>query len=110
MSQLIPLADGRLFWAGNISEENVRGNSPRYPIVLGEVDRETGLLVRETVRALDDLQPGESPHLTLSNFYIRQDREDGYLRLFMTRLFANDFREEGRVDWTADAMVYRISV
>ena len=110
MSQLVPLADGRLFWAGNISKENARGNSPRYPIVLGEVDRETGLLIRDTVTALDDLRPGESPHLTLSNFYIRQDREDGDLRLFMTRLFANDFREKGRIDWTADALVYRVSV
>ena len=110
MSQLIPLVDGRLFWAGNVSPQNVKGNSPRYPLVIGEVDRETGLLIRDRTSVVDDLQPGESPYLTLSNFYIRQDREDGDLRLYMTRLFAQDFRENGKHDWTADAMEYRISV
>jgi BNR repeat protein len=109
-SQLIPHSDGRLFWMGNLCTENPRGNSPRYPIVLAEVDRDSGLVVRDTVTAIDDRQPGESPHLTLSNFYVREDRPTGHLLLHLTRLFAHDFREADTIDWTADAMQYRIAV
>ena len=109
-SQLIPLADGRLFWMGNISPENPRGNAPRYPLVLGEVDRKTGWLIKETLTVIDDRQPGDSPHLTLSNFFVREDRASGGLALHLTRLFARDFRLERRPDFTADALLYRIDV
>lgn len=109
-SQLIPHADGRLFWMGNISKENPKGNSPRYPIVLGEVDQRTGFLTQNTVSILDDRKAGESPYLTLSNFYAREDRETGDLLLHMTRLFAQDFRVDGITDWTADSLIYRIDV
>jgi hypothetical protein len=107
-SQLIPHSDGRLLWMGNISKENPKGNRPRYPIVYGEVDPNSGLLIRSTVASIDDLQPDESPYLTLSNFYAREDRETGDLLLHMTRLFAQDFRVDGNTDWTADSLIYRI--
>jgi len=110
MSQLVPYSDGHLFWVGNVCAGNPAGNSPRYPIIIGEVDRERGLLVRESVAVIDDRAPGESPHLTLSNFYVREDRATAHLVLHMTRLFAQDFRREGAIDWTADALVYRIAV
>lgn len=109
-SQLIPHSDGRLFWIGNISEKNPKGNSPRYPIVLGEVDLDNGLLKRDTVSVIDDRKTDESPYLTLSNFYAREDRENGHLLLHMTRLFAQDFRIDGAIDWTADSLIYRIEV
>ncbi|NLF23985.1 MAG: exo-alpha-sialidase, partial [Lentisphaerae bacterium] len=109
-SQLIPLADGRLFWMGNISPENPRGNAPRYPLVLGEVDRKSGWLRKETLAVIDDRQPEDSPHLTLSNFFVREDRASGGLALHLTRLFARDFRLERRPDFTADALLYRIDV
>ncbi len=109
-SQIIPYSDGRLFWVGNVCAENPKGNRPRYPIVLGEVDREAGLLIRDSVNIIDDRQPGESQYLTLSNFYVREDRETGELLLHMTRLFAQDFRREGKTDWTADSLLYRIAL
>lgn len=108
-SQLIRHTGGRLFWAGNLTPENPRANRPRYPFVLGEVDRCSGLLIRDTVAVVDDRQPDESPHLTLSNFYMREDRESGELILHLTRLFAHQL--EGQpLDWTADALQYRITV
>ncbi len=109
-SQLIPYSDGRLLWMGNISEENSKGNSPRYPIVIGEVDLKSGQLIRDTVVAIDNRKADESPHLTLSNFYVREERESGHLLLHMTRLFARDFRTDGSTDWTADSLLYRIEV
>ena len=108
-SQLIPWRDGRLFWIGNICERNPAANAPRYPIVIAEVDRETGLLIRDSVRVIDDRQPGESEKLTLSNFYAREDRETGHLLLHLSRIFAHDFDPAG-MDWTADALLYRMSV
>ncbi|OGV83874.1 MAG: hypothetical protein A2340_12235 [Lentisphaerae bacterium RIFOXYB12_FULL_60_10] len=109
-SQLVPWKDGRIFWLGNIAPENPCGNSPRYPFVIGEVDPRSGNLRRETVRRIDDRAADESPHLTLSNFYAREDRVTGELLLHMTRLFAKDFRKDNTVDWTADAQLYRIGV
>lgn len=107
-SQLVPLADGRLVWLGNICAANPKGNGPRYPLVVGEVDRADGRLLRDSVVAIDDRGEDESPYLTLSNFYVRQDRGSGDLLLHMSRYFARDFRVDGRTDWTADALLYRI--
>ena len=109
-SQLIPWHDGRLFWMGNISATNPRGNSPRYPLILGEVSLRTGLLIRDSVSIIDDRREGEHERLTLSNFYAREDRETGHLLLHMTRLFATAFLPDGKPNWTADALLYRITV
>ncbi len=108
-SQLIPCQDGRLVWMGNICRDNPAGNSPRYPIVLCEVDRCTGRVNRQSQTIIDDRREGEGPDLTLSNFYVRQDRRDGSLLLHMTRFFARPRAgDAGQPDWTADAMLYRI--
>ena len=105
-SQLIPYSDGRLLWMGNLNERNSQGNRPRYPIVLGEVDRDSGCLVRESVAAIDDRREGEDDQLTLSNFYARQDRETGDLLLFLPRFFAGS-RDQG---FTADLIEQRIAI
>jgi hypothetical protein len=91
---------------GNLNERNSQGNRPRYPIVLGEVDRDSGCLVRESVAAIDDRREGEDDQLTLSNFYARQDRETGDLLLFLPRFFAGS-RDQG---FTADLIEQRIAI
>lgn len=101
-SQLLAHSSGSLYWLGNITPSNPRGNLPRYPLVIGEVDRHSGLLIRESVRTIDDRAPDETEKLFLSNFYAREDRETGEIVLHMTRLFARDVR-----DYTADALLYR---
>lgn len=103
-SQLLKHSSGRLFWLGNITPENARGNRPRYPFVVGEVDRRTGLLLNDTIRKVDDRQAGESEIVTLSNFYARENRETREIDLHMTRMFA--FPD----GWEGDAMLYRIPV
>lgn len=108
-SQLIPHSSGRLLWMGNISPGNPVSNAPRYPLVLAEVDRRTGLLRRDTVTVIDDRKPGESKTLTLSNFCVREDLETGDLLLHMTRFFASPARAR-KQDWEADALIYRIGI
>jgi hypothetical protein len=103
-SQLVRHSSRRLFWLGNITPHNPRGNRPRYPFVIGEVDRRTGLLLRASVRVIDTLQPGEDPALSLSNFFAREDRRTGGIAVHMTRLFA------GAGPWSGDAFLYHVPV
>jgi hypothetical protein len=101
-SQLLRHSSGRLYWLGNLLKSNPRGNRPRYPFVLGEVDRKSGLLLRDSVRTIDDRAPDEDERLTLSNFFAREDRQTREVVVHMTRLLA---LPEG---WRGDAMLYRI--
>jgi hypothetical protein len=103
-SQLLRHSSRRLFWLGNITPANARGNRPRYPFVIGEVDRRSGLLRRGSVRTVDTLQAGEDPVLSLSNFFAREDRQTAEIAVHMTRLFA------GNGPWSGDAFLYRVAV
>ncbi|MDB6127873.1 MAG: hypothetical protein JWM35_1769 [Verrucomicrobia bacterium] len=107
-SKLVMHSSGRIFWIGNITPDNPTGNSPRYPLVIGEVDGTTGLLRKGTLRIVDDRRPGESESLQLSNFAAREDRETGEIVVTLSRLFE---RTKGPTrDWTSDAYLYHIPV
>jgi hypothetical protein len=103
-SQLLRHSNGRLYWIGNITPENAKGNRPRYPLVIGEVDLISGLLQKETVRVVDTRREGEDEMLTLSNFYAREDRVTREIVIHMTRLLA---LKDG---WEGDAFAYRVGV
>ncbi|MEY2880259.1 MAG: hypothetical protein RLZZ15_2639 [Verrucomicrobiota bacterium] len=108
-SQLVPHSSGRLFWIGNIVPQNPAGNQPRTPLVIGEVDVRSGLLRRDTVRVIDERQPGDSPLLALSNFSAREDRETAEIVVNLSRLFERSPPEPDR-DWTSDAYLFRVPV
>ena len=82
---------------------NPKGNRPRYPFVIAEVDKASGLLKQATLRQIDTRQPGEHEILTLSNFYAHEDRVTHDIMLYMTRLFAHN---DG---WEGDGMRYRVT-
>ena len=103
-SYLLPHSNGKLYWLGNITPENPKGNRPRYPFVLAEVDRVTGLLRQDTVRQIDTRQNGENDILTLSNFFAHEDRESKDIVLYITKLLA---LPDG---WEGDGLRYRIPV
>lgn len=107
-SQLITHSSGRLFWLGNIRPENPTGNRPRYPFIIGEVDRRSGLLDQGSIRVVDDRGPNESTALQLSSPSSREDRETGEIVLNLTRW--SEFSKDATHDWTAHAYLYRIPV
>ena len=103
-SQLLRHSNGKLYWLGNISPTNPQGNRPRFPFFVGEVDQDSGLLIRASLIKVDDRQPRESELLALSSPYAREDRETKQIALHMTRMFA--FPD----GWRGDAFLYRIDV
>jgi hypothetical protein len=103
-SELLRHSNGKLYWLGNICAVSPHGNLPRRPFYVGEVDQDTGLLIRDSLIKVDDLEPGDADILMLSNFYAREDRATRQIALHMTRLFA--FKD----GWMGDAYLYRIDV
>jgi hypothetical protein len=94
---------GKLLWFGNLAAHNPRGNSPRHPLVVGEVDESSGLLVKNSVVPIIERGPNDTNDVQYSNFYVRQDRETGDMVLHLSPLRAGNHR-----DMTADAMIYRL--
>ncbi len=107
-SQLLAHSSGRIFWMGNITPANPSGNGPRYPFIIGEVDRRSGLLDKGSIRIIDDRHPDDGALLALSSPSSREDRESGEIVLNMTRWGAHSVG--ATYNWTADAYLYRIPV
>ena len=108
-SQLLHHSSGRLLWIGNLTADNPRGNSPRYPLVVAEVDRTSGLVLRDTVTAVDDRGPDETEALTLSNFHALEDRQTGELLVTLPRYFAHA-APDPTPDFTADLTLLRCAL
>lgn len=81
MSSLIRHSSGRIFWVGNISPENAFGNSPRFPLVIGEVEPESLQLIRGSVVVIDDVSEADRKRgrLDLSHVHLLEDRLSGEL-------------------------------
>jgi hypothetical protein len=103
-SQLLAHSNGKLYWLGNITPANPRGNRPRYPFCLVELNRKSGRPMRDRVLQIDMMQEGDDPTLSLSNFYAREDRESHEICLHMTRLVTP------ATGWRGDALLYRVTV
>lgn len=101
-SQLLRHSNGKCYWIGNIVPENPRGNSPRYPLVIGEVDPASLLLLRETIGVIDTKGPDDDESLQLSNFLAYEDRTDGTITLDVTRIMTKP------PPWRGDAYTYHI--
>ncbi|MFV2067029.1 MAG: sialidase family protein [Pirellulales bacterium] len=114
-SQLLQHSSGRIYWIGNISPVNPRGNHPRYPLVIGEVDRKTLRLRQETLCTIDDRRPEDRERMQISNFFAQEDRETDEIRVIVSPLFRNPpppntTGHPPPLDWTADLWVYRVVV
>jgi hypothetical protein len=77
MSTLFNHSSGRCFWVGNISDTNCQNNSPRWPLVMVEVNTQTLKLIRSSLVTVDtqhqeDLSRGR---LDISHVTLLEDRE-----------------------------------
>lgn len=101
MSQLLKHSSGRYFWIGNISPTNSKGNNPRWPLVIGEVDPQTLKLRKATLCTIDTKRPEESG-LNLSHWWGYEDRETGDIVIAGAR-FSLDYNQ-------THPILYRIGV
>ncbi len=91
MSQLLRYSDGRVFWIGNLCEENCCGNNPRHPLVIAQVDPQSLGLIKQTVMTIDTLQPEDKEGLNLSHWLAYEDRASGEIVVPMRR-WSGDYR------------------
>jgi hypothetical protein len=89
MSTLFRHSSGRYFWAGNVSAHNCEGNSPRWPLVIGEVDPRSLKLVRSSVLTVDTQRPEDKNRgrLDLSHLTLLEDRETKQILLTYPRSY-----------------------
>jgi hypothetical protein len=94
---------GKLYWIGNLCAGRTRGNSPRFPLVIAEVDENGPALMKDTVTLIDGRDTKDGSQLQLSNFSLLEDRETHEIELYLTRLGENakDF-------WGANAYKYTL--
>ncbi|MBA2117662.1 sialidase family protein [Bremerella alba] len=87
MSVLMRHSSGRMFWIGNITPENASGNLPRFPLVLGEVDPQSLMLIRSSTVIIDQKTPPDADRgrLDLSHVHLMEDRKSGELILTYPR-------------------------
>jgi len=81
--------NGRLYWLANIVEEPPRGNSPRYPLYVAEIDEAGPAVRRDSLVMVDDRREGEPEAVQLSNFNVLENRETLDIEICLTRLGEN---------------------
>lgn len=98
---------GKLYWFGNVSGQPPRGNHPRHPLVLGEVDEATGGLRRETLTVVAERGLRQGIDVQFSNFSIVEDRVSHAFELWLTTYG----QETDPKDWaTADCWKYTVGL
>jgi len=108
ISKFFAHSSGRLFWFGNIVPTNADAysNGRRYPLVIGEVDRQTGRLRRETLTVIADRKPGMHRSIQFSNFGLYEDRSTRELVVCLPHYYPNATGQH----YTGDLFRYRIEV
>ncbi|MBM3264405.1 MAG: exo-alpha-sialidase [candidate division Zixibacteria bacterium] len=97
---------GRLYWFGNICDTPPSDNSPRYPLVMAEVDEKAAALKRDTLTVIDDRQSHQSEAFQLSNFSLFEDRKTHRLELYLSGY--GEF--PGKSVYTAHCYRYELSL
>ncbi|EJL74904.1 sialidase family protein [Chryseobacterium populi] len=96
MSILYKHTNGRVFWIGNINENNSKGAQNRYPLVIGEVDQKSMKLIKSSVILLDDLKTTDKGkgELDLGHVTIIEDKNTKELIIVYPRIFGNSKQRE----------------
>lgn len=96
---------GKLYWIGNIIPSPASGNSPRYPLIIAEVDEEDISLKKNTVTLIDTRRDGDGSGLQLSNFALLENRATHNIEIYLTR-----FGEDSSNVFSANAYKYTVSL
>jgi hypothetical protein len=80
---------GKLYWVGNISSKPAKGNLPRYPLYIVEVDEKIPALKKNTMTIIDDRAAQDTAAVQFSNFSLLENRQTLDLELYLTRLGEN---------------------
>jgi hypothetical protein len=102
------IKNGKLYWLGNLAlrGERAKGNWPRSPLCLVEVQESPFALKRETIFAVDERTFNDSPRVQMSNFRFYQDRKTGDLIIFLSR-----YGEQSEKEWMlANYYRYRVEL
>lgn len=96
--------NGKLYWFANITPGPPRGNHPRYPLCIAEIDEERAAVRKDSQMVLDTRRAGDPETLQLSNFSLLEDRATGNIEIYATLLGLNpkDF-------WRSDVYRYVFS-
>ena len=76
---------GKLYWVGNISPKPAKGNGPRYPLYIAEVDEKIHALKKSTLTVIDDRSPEDTDKVQFSNFSLLENRKSLDLEVFLSR-------------------------
>jgi hypothetical protein len=73
--------------------------------VIAEVDDESGAILRSTVTAIDDRQPGQPAALQFSNFSLLENRRSHAFEVWLTQ-----YGERTENVFSADAYLYTLTL
>lgn len=78
--------NGKLYWIGNLVENNPDGNFPRFPLVIGQVSEEPFGLIKDTILQIDARHvEREGEMVQLSNFNILEHLHNAEIIITLTR-------------------------
>lgn len=104
-SQLLHHSNGAVYWIGNVCDRNPVGNSPRYPLVIGEVDPPSLLLKKASLRVIATREAEQSENVTYSNFFAQENRDTRDIEVHLT-----PFRRREDAPYQNNAYRYEIPV
>jgi hypothetical protein len=96
---------GKLYWIGNISRGPAKGNLPRYPLYIAEVDETILALKKNTLTIIDDRSPEDTEAVQFSNFSLLENRRTLDLEIYLSRL-----GERAGNAFSANAYKYTLSI
>jgi hypothetical protein len=89
MSQLLRHSSGRVFWFGNLSSDAIRGNSPRWPLIVAEVDPNTLTLLTDSIVVIDTRRDTDPEVVDISHFRTQEDLSSHEIVLTYPRALNN---------------------
>ena len=102
---------GKLYWLGDIPRTPPRGDNPRYPLVLAEVEETIPALKKDSVAVIEDRDPTRQSEIVgFSNFSLLEDRETLDLELIFPHFAERGLRTEDQLDFSCDTWRYFITL